>query len=471
MHFSSLSIKIEYSIPLPTFRRFIQLSAKISATLSTQNNEVIPSLPAINTKFHLKPQPNHIFVPKLLSADDDDRTPVNMQMAMKIDHRQRWLMAVASTSVPCRVNWAGTRHPLNSIRQKRYCLVIKLYGGAIGSVVHTFGRELGPFRIPHSKDPERIPFPEKARSYLFRGSIPSVRAGRHGVQQYTIISLGEGESNLLSAGTVPFFELAGEVNNRCSAQIPEEEARIQDCSSEFCGAGLRGRFGRWELWQVVEVKCRNSEKVRWVYFVEFVMSFRLVDSEKVKSQESRVKSQESRVKSQESRVKSQESRVKSQESRVKSQESRVKSQESLRVVKSQESRVKSQESRVKSQESRVKSQESRVKSQESRVKSQESRVKSQESRVKSQESRVKSQESRLSKIGHHHVSDVPELTASLPATSGALGAIPTPLGKTRPLWPGLEIFANINLNGSARGNHVFPQEFLESNKREFGRLK
>lgn len=73
--------------------------------------------------------------------------------------------------------------------------------------------ELGPFRIPHSKDPERIPFPEKARSYLFRGSIPSVRAGRHGVQQYTIISLGEGESNLLSAGTVPFFELAGEVNN------------------------------------------------------------------------------------------------------------------------------------------------------------------------------------------------------------------------------------------------------------------
>lgn len=50
-------------------------------------------------------------------------------------------------------------------------------------------------------------------------------------------------------------------------------------------------------------------------------------------------------------------------------------------------------------------------------------------------------------------------------------SIPTPLGKTRPLWPGLEIFANINLNGSARGNHVFPQEFLESNKREFGRLK
>lgn len=73
--------------------------------------------------------------------------------------------------------------------------------------------ELGPFRIPHSKDPERIPFPEKARSYLFRGSIPSVRAGRHGVQQYTIISLGKGESNLLSTSTVPFFELAGEVNN------------------------------------------------------------------------------------------------------------------------------------------------------------------------------------------------------------------------------------------------------------------
>lgn len=154
MLFSSLSIKIEYSIPLPTFRRFIQLSAKISATLPTQNNEVIPSLPAINTKFHLKPQPNHIFVPNLHSVDDDDRTPVNMQMAMKIDHRQRWLMAVASTSVPCRVNRA--RHSPNSIRQKRYRLVIKLYGGAIGSVVHTFGRGR---QAPNSK---RFPAPAMA---------------------------------------------------------------------------------------------------------------------------------------------------------------------------------------------------------------------------------------------------------------------------------------------------------------------